>query len=179
MTDHPVAGTAQGAVVAETPRLRLRRLCADDAAFVLRLVNEPAFRENIGDKNLRTLVDARRFLEEGAWTCQPREGYGQFLVEDRDTGAAVGVCGLLYRAERELSDVGFALVPEARGRGYAEEAARAVLDYARLELGVAEVSALVSPGNAASIRVLEKLGLQRVGDTDGPSGPTLIYASRR
>lgn len=169
----------QTAPIAETARLRLRRLTPGDAAFVLRLVNERAFREHIGDKNLHTLDDARRFLAEGSWTRQSRPGYGQFLIEDRQSGAALGVCGLLYRDELELSDVGYALVPEARGHGYAAEAAAAVLEYARCELGVADVAALVSPGNAASIRVLEKLGMRLVGETDGATGRTLIYASRR
>jgi RimJ/RimL family protein N-acetyltransferase len=143
--------------VAQTPRLTLRRLREDDAGFLLRLVNEEAFRAHIGDKQLTTGEEARRFIREGAWTCQPKPGYGQLLVGSRESGEALGVCGLLYREELDVTDVGFAFLPEARGRGYAVEAARAVLEYGR-DLGVADIVALVSPDNDASIRVLEKLG---------------------
>ncbi|HZX23939.1 MAG TPA: GNAT family N-acetyltransferase [Woeseiaceae bacterium] len=151
------APNADGRTVAQTRRLTLRRLREDDAGFLLRLVNEEAFRTHIGDKNLATDEQARRFIREGAWTCQPKPGYGQFLVGSRESGLALGVCGLLYREELEVTDVGFAFLPEARGRGYAAEAARAVLEYGR-GLGVADIVALVAPDNAASIRVLEKLG---------------------
>lgn len=162
-------------MIAESARLRLRRLHEDDAAFVLRLVNEPAFREHIGEKNLHSLDEARRFLREGTWTCQEREGYGQFLVECRETGEPVGVCGLLYRTELDVSDVGFALLPEARGRGYALEAALAVMEYGRNRLGLAEICALVSPGNVASIRVLERLGMAHVRTLDTDGRVTLLY----
>jgi len=159
-----VAGRGSAATIArtiaETPRLSLRHLREDDAGFLLRLVNEEAFRTHIGEKHLHTDEDARRFIREGPWTCQPRAGYAQFLVESRDTGEALGVCGLLYREELDVSDVGFAFLPAARGRGYAGEAAGAVLAYGR-ELGADDIVALVSPANVASIRVLEKLGMRR------------------
>ena len=98
----------------ETERLSLRRLTVKDARFVHRLMNEPSFLENIGDKGVRTLEDARRFLREGYWTCQEKPGYGQFLVELKGDGAAAGVCGLLYREGQDLSDIGFAFLPEYR-----------------------------------------------------------------
>jgi len=104
-----VAGRGSAATIArtiaETPRLSLRHLREDDAGFLLRLVNEEAFRTHIGEKHLHTDEDARRFIREGPWTCQPRAGYAQFLVESRDTGEALGVCGLLYREELDVSDV--------------------------------------------------------------------------
>ncbi|WP_405228112.1 GNAT family N-acetyltransferase [Lentisalinibacter sediminis] len=150
-------GADDGRPVAQTPRLLLRRLREDDAGFLLRLVNEEAFRTHIGDKNLTTAEEARRFIREGAWTCQPKPGYGQFFVGSRESGEALGVCGLLYREELDVTDVGFAFLPEARGRGYAVEAAQVVLEYGR-GLGIADIVALVSPHNVASIRVLEKMG---------------------
>lgn len=143
----------------ETERLELRRLGVDDARFVLRLVNEPSFRENIGDKGLRTLEDAERFLREGYWTRQSKPGYGQFLVELKSDGAAAGVCGLLYREQWDMSDIGFAFLPQYWGRGLALEAASAVLRYASEELGVEKVVGLTTKDNLPSIRVLEKLGM--------------------
>ena len=146
----------------ETERLRLRPLAVDDAAFVLELVNDAAFLEHIGDKRVRDLDDARRFLREGAWVRQPLPGHGMLAVEPRAGGAPLGVCGLLHRPALGLSDVGFAFLAAQRGRGYASEAAAAIVRHAREALGLARVHGIVSPANPASIRVLEKLGLRRL-----------------
>ena len=165
-------------VVVETTRLRLRRFTLDDAEFVLELVNEPSFVENIADKGLRTLDDARRFILEGSWTCQEKKGYGQFVVELRDSGEAVGICGLLYRDSLGLTDIGFAFLPEHWGRGFAFEAASAVLEYGRSTLGIEKIVGLTSEDNLASIKVLRKLGMEferRVKMSDDDPG-TVLYA---
>jgi RimJ/RimL family protein N-acetyltransferase len=144
----------------ETERLRLRRLTVEDAEFVLRLASEPSFLEHIGDKGLRTLEDAERFLRDGYWTCQDKPGYGQFLVELKGSGAPVGVCGLLYREKLRVSDIGFALLPEYWGSGLAFEAASAVLRYGSEELGVERIVGLTTTDNLPSIKLLEKLGMK-------------------
>lgn len=144
----------------ETDRLRIRDLGLDDAAFVLELTNEPAFIANIGNKGLATLADAVQFLAEGSWTCQPKPGYGQFLVELMETGEPVGICGLLYREALDVSDVGFAMLSKYRGLGFASESAEAVMRYGSSELGVEEIVGLTSAENLPSIRVLEKLGMK-------------------
>jgi len=146
--------------IAETERLRIRPLTVEDSAFVLELVNDPTFLAGIGDRGLRTLEDARRFLRRGHWTRQTRPGHGQFLVELRESGEAVGICGLLFRPALGETDVGFALLERHHGRGYAFEAAAAVIAYGRTELGLERIVGIVAPGNAPSIRVLEKLGLR-------------------
>lgn len=143
-----------------TQRLRLRPLSVDDAAFVLRLVNEPDFLEHIGDKGVRDLAGARRFLRQGPWMHQELAGHGMLAVELGEGGEPVGVCGLLHRPELDLSDVGFAFLAAHRGRGFATEAAREVMRFGREELGLERVHGLASPANRASIRVLEKLGLR-------------------
>jgi RimJ/RimL family protein N-acetyltransferase len=147
------------AVVIETVRLRLRDITLDDAEFIFRLVNEPSFLMNIGDKGVRDLDDARRFVQEGYWTNQRKPGYGQFLVELREGGVPAGICGLLYREILDLTDVGFAFLPEHWGRGFAFEAAEAVIRYGYSTLKIKKIVALTSPGNLASIRVLQRLGM--------------------
>lgn len=161
-SDGPIAGLggAPGGTTLDTPRLRLRELTADDAAFVLRLVNEPAFVANIGEKNLHTLDDARRFIATGPWRCPGRPGYGQLAVEWRALGDTVGICGLLYRETLDVTDVGFAFLSEYRGRGFATEAAEAVLRHGYETLGLREIVGLTTRENVASVRVLEKLGMR-------------------
>ena len=147
-------------MIAETPRLRLRELTEDDAEFVLGLVNQPSFLENIGDKGVRNLEDARQFILEGPWASHRDRGYGQFLVELKEGGEPIGVCGILYRDALEVSDVGCAFLPQHWRQGYAYEAARAVMEYGRKTLGVETIVGLTSEDNIASIRLLEKLGMQ-------------------
>jgi RimJ/RimL family protein N-acetyltransferase len=147
-------------MIVETPRLRLRELKVDDAEFVFTLVNEPSFLSNIGDKGVRNLDDARQFILEGPWTRQEKRGYGQFLVELKESGVPIGICGLLYRDSLDVTDVGFALVPEYWRLGFAYEAADAVLNYGHSTLGIDGIVGLTSKENLASIRVLEKLGMK-------------------
>ena len=99
-------------MIVETQRLLIRELTIDDAEFIFRLVNEPSFLENIGDKGVRNLEDARQFILNGPWASHRERGYGQFLVELKEGGDPIGVCGLLYRESLNLSDVGGA-TPEA------------------------------------------------------------------
>ena len=147
-------------MIVETERLILRKITIEDAAFVLRLVNEPSFLSNIGDKGVKNLDDAERFILAGYWTNQERPGYGMFLVELKDGGDPIGGCGLLYREVLDVTDIGFAFLPEYWNRGFAYEAAEAILKYGRSTLGVDKIVGLTSPDNLASIKLLKKLGME-------------------
>jgi RimJ/RimL family protein N-acetyltransferase len=147
-------------MITETHRLVIRELTVDDAAFVLRLTNEPSFLSNIADKGIRNLDDAKQFLREGSWTNQKRRGYGQFVVVLKEDQSAVGVCGLLYRENLDMTDVGFAFLPEYWGHGYAFEAAAALVEYGHNRLGIDSIVGLTTKGNKPSIRLLEKLGMR-------------------
>ena len=165
-------------MIVETARLRIRETTVDDAAFILRLVNEPSFLSNIGDKGVRDLVDAKRFIEEGPWRRGQRPGYGQFVVELSESGIPAGICGILYREALDVTDVGFAFLPEHWGCGYAFEAAEAVMRYGYSTLGVGKIVGLTSEENLPSIRVLKKLGMkyeQTVKMSDDDSG-TVVYS---
>ncbi len=120
----------------ETDRLRLRQLSDDDADFVLRLLNEPSFIENIGDRGVRTLDDARAYITNGPIASYEKHGFGLLLVELKEPGTAIGICGLLKRDVLPEPDIGYALLPEFWCKGYAHESATAVLDHARNVLGL-------------------------------------------
>jgi len=147
-------------IVCETPRLSLRHLCADDAAFILELLNEPEFIENIGDRRVQTLEEARGYILTGPVASYARLGFGLYAVELRECRSAVGICGLLKRECLEDVDVGFALLRRYRRRGYAFEAASAVMQYGRQSLGLNRIVAITSPDNEASISLLGRLGLK-------------------
>ena len=133
----------------------------DDAAFILRLLNEPSWLQFIGDRGVRTLDDAVGYITNGPMAMYESKGFGLWLAELLD-GTPIGMCGLLKRDALEDVDIGFALMPEFWSKGYALEAARATLDFARSKLGMARVAAIVSPGNVASVTLLTKLGMQFV-----------------
>lgn len=147
-------------MVLETNRLSLRRLSVDDADFILKLLNEPSFIHNIGDRGVRTIEDARAYILNGPVASYEKHGFGLWLVETKESGAHIGICGLLKREALEDVDIGYALLPEFWSRGYALESASAVLSYARDELRLKRVVAVVNPKNQGSIRLLEKIGFE-------------------
>jgi RimJ/RimL family protein N-acetyltransferase len=144
-----------------TPRLALRQLDPDsDTGFILELVNTPGWLRHIGDRGMRSLDDARRYLREGPCEMYARHGLGLLRVERNDTGQKLGICGLIQRDELDDIDLGFAFLPEHWSRGYAFESAAAVLRWGSRDLGHERIVAITAPGNVASIRLLEKLGFR-------------------
>ena len=141
-----------------TTRLRIRALAAGDAAFILTLLNDPSFVRNIGDRGVRTPDDALAYITEGPMTSYERHGFGLCAVDLGESGMPIGICGLLQRDELPGPDIGFAFLPQYWSQGYAFEAASAVMADARARLGLTTILAIANPDNAASIRLLERLG---------------------
>ncbi len=142
----------------ETERLRIRHFTEDDAAFILRLLNEPSFIRHIADKGVRTLDDAVGYLRKGPIASVAIHGFGLSRVERKDTGAVIGMCGLIQRPDFADVDIGYAFLPEHWSQGFAIEAVRGVLDTAAKAHGLQRVIAVVNPDNAESTHLLEKLG---------------------
>ena len=149
--------------VAETERLALRKFAPGDAPFVLRLLNEPSFLENIGDKGVRTVQQAARYLADGPMRSYARHGHGLYLVALKDSQEPIGMCGILQRDAIADVDLGYAFLPEHWSSGYAFESASAVLRTEGSRFP--RILAFVSPGNAPSIRLLERLGFAFAGHT--------------
>ena len=166
--------------VLATERLVLRRFTVADAPFILVLLNDPAWLEFIGDKGVRTLEDARDYLRSGPIAMYEREGFGLYLVERRRGRIPIGMCGLIKRPSLADVDIGFALLPEHRGQGYAHEAATAVMAYGHATIGIQRIVAITSPGNARSAALLGKMGmtLEKTVMLDGHDHEVRLYASR-
>ncbi|MEK6337477.1 MAG: GNAT family N-acetyltransferase [Acidobacteriota bacterium] len=147
-------------MILETNRLSLRRLETADADFILRLLNEPSFIQNIGDRGVRTIEDARGYIQKGPIASYEKHGFGLWLVEAKEPPARIGICGLLRRDVLPDVDLGYALLPEFWSKGFALESASAVLAYARDTLGLKRVAAVVNADNQSSIRLLEKMGFE-------------------
>jgi [ribosomal protein S5]-alanine N-acetyltransferase len=149
--------------VVETERLVIRQLSPGDAAFILELLNDPSFLRSIGDRGVRDLAGARQYVLDGAVASHVKHGYGLDLVTLKSTGEPAGICGLVRRDYLDHPDIGFAFLPRLGGQGHAFEAASVVLARAFGSLGMHRVLAIVSPDNARSIRLLDKLGFRYEG----------------
>ncbi len=145
--------------IAQTERLILRELRPDDAAFILHLVNTPPWLQFIGDKRVHTLEDAITYIVEGQVKSYREKGLGLWLVELIENKAPIGMMGLVDRPELEDVDIGFALLPEYFGHGYALESAIATMKFAREELGLKRVVAITDSDNERSGRLLERIGM--------------------
>ncbi|MEP7148974.1 MAG: GNAT family N-acetyltransferase [Acidobacteriota bacterium] len=146
--------------ILETERLRLREIKVADATFIHGLMNEPAYLEYIGDKGVKTVADAERFLANVALKSYDDNGFGHYIVELRNDGTPMGTCGYVKRTELEDPDIGFAFLPEFRKQGYALESATAMLAYGIDVLGFCNISAIATQSNERSAQLLSKLGFR-------------------
>ena len=143
----------------ETDRLTLRQFTLSDAEFIVELLNDPSFIQNIGDRGVRTLSDAEKYLETGPISSYERNGFGLLAVTLNNTGQLIGMCGLIKRPTLKDVDIGYAFLPKFWSQGYALESVQAVINQAKEIMGLKRVVAIVDPANARSIRVLEKIGM--------------------
>lgn len=164
-------------MILKTPRLTMREAKADDAAFILDLLNAPGFIRGIGDRGVRSLDQARDYIETRMTSSYRDHGFGMWVVTAEGEDEPAGLCGLVRREVLPHVDLGYAFLERWWGRGYAREAAAAVLAHARGALGLATVAAIVNPDNTASRRVLETIGFRFVDvrQLDGWDQPSAYY----
>ncbi|WDP88529.1 MAG: GNAT family N-acetyltransferase [Desulfobacter sp.] len=148
-------------IMIETKRLVIQKLSVSDAPFILALLNDQGWLRYIGDKGVRTLEDARSYILNGPMQSYEEFGFGLFLVKLKEADSSIGICGLLKRDYLAHVDLGFALLSEYRGKGYAAESAAAVLGHGKKQFGFRHVSAIAQPDNLRSIKVLKKIGFKQ------------------
>jgi RimJ/RimL family protein N-acetyltransferase len=160
-----------------TERLILRNFAPSDAEFILRLLNEPSFIHFIGDKGVRNLDDARQYILNGPIASYDKNGFGLYLVGLRVDNTPVGMCGLLKRESLQDVDIGFAFLPEFWNKGYALEAANAVMVYGKDVLKLPRIVAITNKDNHASAKLLNRIGLRfdRLMALDGDRDETRLF----
>jgi RimJ/RimL family protein N-acetyltransferase len=167
--------------ILETPRLLISCLAPEDAPFILELLNQPSFIQNIADKGVRDLDGARAYLQGGPMASYARHGFGLWKVSLKEDGRPIGICGLIKRDGLDDVDVGYALLERFWSRGYAVEAAAACLEHGFAKLGLPRIVAITAPGNEASGKVLERIGMTFQGMIQLPQagGQNRLYAVDR
>lgn len=147
-------------MILETERLVLSELSINDAPFLYELVNDPAWIEFICDRDVKTLADAENYLSTKIVPSYKKNGFGFYLVSSKSKNESMGISGLVDREGLEHIDVGYAFLPEFRGKGYAYEATKSVLSYAKKTLQIESVVAITNEDNIKSCQLLERLGLK-------------------
>ncbi len=157
-----------GKIILETERLLLREFDEGDAVPFYLLVSDPAIIRYTGDPagGARSVEHALEVLRSRTMADYQKYGYGRLACVLKGSGEVIGFAGLKYLPDAQEVDIGYRLLPAYWGRGLATEASRAVLDYGRTRLGLGRIIGLVDPENAASVKVLEKLGLTPAGQVD-------------
>ncbi len=145
--------------IIETQRLNIRELDASDAAFILALVNSPGWLQYIGDRNIKDIHAAVNYINNGPLASYHKNGFGLYLVALKGNKVSIGMCGFLKRDTLPNPDIGFALLPQYTGNGYALEAAVALLAYAGNVLKLEKILAITLEKNLRSVQLLTKLGL--------------------
>ncbi|MFC6040946.1 GNAT family N-acetyltransferase [Paenisporosarcina macmurdoensis] len=145
--------------IIETERLVLRHMKTEDAKFMLELLNEPAWIKYIGDRGIRTIDEAIKYIEDGPMTMYEEKGIGLYLVELKESETPIGICGLIQRDFLKDVDLGFAIHSKYWGNGYACEAAQATLIYGNEVLGFQRIAGFTSLDNEKSAKLLLKLGM--------------------
>lgn len=146
----------------DTDRLHLRPTQLEDASFILRLLNTPKWLKYIGDRNVKTLADAQKYIKERMFPQLERLGFGNYTVIRKLDGAKLGCCGIYDREGLEGVDIGFSFLPEYEGQGYAFEASDCIKVAAFSEFNLKKMGAITLEENTASRKLLEKLGLEFV-----------------
>jgi ribosomal-protein-alanine N-acetyltransferase len=162
----------------ETERLLLRPSIEDDADMLLALFNSPKYLQFVGDRNLRSLDDARKYIRERMIPQFERLGFSNNTVIRRSDGAKLGCCGLYDREGLNGVDIGFGFLPQYEGQGYAFEAANRVKQVGVEEFGITEILGITVRDNLASQKLLAKLGLNRDGYTTLPGETTKLLLYR-
>jgi len=146
--------------VMSTDRLLINRITLDDADFILKLMNDKDWIKNIGDRGIRTIEEAKEYIHTRFLKTYNEAGFGFYSLILKDTQQIIGIAGLVDREGIDDIDIGYGMLPEFRGKGYAFEATKAVFEYGYKDLKLDKIVAIVNPDNPGSIKLLSKLGLK-------------------
>jgi RimJ/RimL family protein N-acetyltransferase len=158
-----------------TDRLILRAFCESDLDAYAAMLADPDVVRFLGTQPL-TRSEAWRNLAMvlGHWTLR---GYGLWAVEDRESGLLAGRVGLWRPEGWPALEVGWTLRRQFWGRGFATEAAHAVIEYAFSTLGQNHLISLIHPENVRSIAVASRLGMTHEGRTELLGNEVVIYGT--
>jgi len=157
-----------GKTILETARLVLREFDEGDVAAFYDLGSDPAVIRYTGDPGggLKSLEHAREILRSHPLADYTTHGFGRWACVLKARGEVIGFAGLKYLEDLNEVDLGYRLLTSYWGLGLATEACRAILDFGFARLRLEQIIGLADPANVASVHVLEKVGMRRVGSIE-------------
>lgn len=145
-------------IIIETPRLLLRKKVVEDAPFFFELNSDPLVTQYTGDGAFKNIQEAEEIVKYVIGQYE-KNGYGRWLVAEKETGAPLGWCGLKYHDDTQETDLGYRFMQKYWGKGYATEAALACIDYGFKILKLNRIYGQAMKENVNSINVLKKVGM--------------------
>lgn len=149
-----------GIRIVKTKRLSLEESDSNDDQFFLQLLNSLNWLKFIGDRSIKTKLDAAFYIENSLIKSYRDHGFGLYKVVNKMESKPIGICGFVQRSYLDFPDIGFAILPMYEGQGFISEAATAVIDFGKSQLGMTEIFGITTEANIASQRVLNKIGLK-------------------
>ncbi len=145
-----------------TERLVMKTASTKDASFYFELFKDPDFIRFINDKNVNSIEETAALIKE---KLLPKSFNGQGLITvfEKETNTPVGMSTLIKRDKIDFPDVGYAFLPKGRGKGYATEATKNLMNYVNDQLKLTKVYAFTLPDNTISQKLLTKLGFKFIG----------------
>lgn len=161
-------------IIFETPRLYLRQFTLADTELVLRLNSDPAVLQYLHEPMLKDEAHATEILNTIIFP-QYKNNLGRWATFLKDTNEFIGWCGLKYLPEREEIDLGYRFIPAYWGKGYACEAAKHTVDHGLHHLQLKTISGMAHINNIASLKILEKIGMQFIKEDVVDDCPVKTY----
>lgn len=144
----------------ETERLIIRPVSLEDKDLIFELYTSPKFIQFIGDRGIKTVEDAENYIKSRFLPQLERLDYGNYVLITKDGHKKVGSVGIFEREGLDVVDIGYSLLEEFEGKGYAYEGAQKVKSIGMDEFGLSKISAIISKDNLSSQKLIEKLGLK-------------------
>ena len=147
----------------ESERLIIRDIEISDAAFYFELFNDKDWIKFISDKRLKSIEETEIYLRDIVFKNIQKNNFGFFTVILKETNEAIGISTILKREKLEFIDIGYGFLPKGRGKGYALEATKLIIDYVKSTFKQKKVLAFTKPKNIDSQKLLKKLDFKFVG----------------
>jgi len=157
-----------------TKRLLLNNLTLGDAEFIFELVNTAEWKQFIGDRNIKTIVDANEYIHKLITNAD----INYWVVKLKDTETSIGIITFIKRVYLEHHDIGFAFLARYTKKGYAFEATTAVLNEVTKEEAHKHIYATTIKENTNSIQLLKKLGFEFDKEIQIEKETLILYSNK-
>ncbi len=154
--------------ILETKRLILDKASLTDAGFFHALMNSKTWLEFIGDRGIKSELEAAEYIQNSLIDSYDRNGYGLYKMALKEDKVLIGICGFVKHDYLDHPDIGFAMLPTYEGQGFMLEAAKACMVYGIESLGLNPILAVTTSENTRSKHLLKKIGLHAIGNIKPP-----------